>query len=108
MIINGNNLFRGFFGAFDYDAGAHHFQVGGWWEHNDFNQARRFYALASRSAPGLSFRDYPKNPFFTQWDIDAEAVVHSDVLPAVARLAERREVHRLAAPAFVQIGRAHV
>ncbi|MGD0377579.1 MAG: hypothetical protein ABSB01_23720, partial [Streptosporangiaceae bacterium] len=30
--------------------------------------------------------------------IDAEPVVHSDVLPAVARLAERREIHRLTAP----------
>ena len=28
-------------------------------------------------------------------------MVHSDVLPAVARLAERREVHRLTAPALV-------
>jgi hypothetical protein len=28
-------------------------------------------------------------------------MVHNDVFPAVARLAERREVHRLAAPALV-------
>src|SRR5450631_103847 len=33
--------------------------------------------------------------------IDAEPMVHSDVLPAVARLAEGREIHRLAAPALV-------
>ena len=33
--------------------------------------------------------------------IDAEPVVHSDVLPAVARLAEGREVHHLTAPALV-------
>ena len=33
--------------------------------------------------------------------IDAEPMVHRDVLPAVARLAEGREVHRLTAPALV-------
>ena len=33
--------------------------------------------------------------------IDAEPMVHSDVLPAVSRLAEGREIHRLAAPALV-------
>ena len=33
--------------------------------------------------------------------IDAEPVVHADVLPAVARLAERREVHRTTAPTLV-------
>jgi hypothetical protein len=33
--------------------------------------------------------------------IDAEPMVHSDVLPAVARLAEGREIHRLAAPALI-------
>ena len=33
--------------------------------------------------------------------IDAEPMVHSDVLPAVARLAEGREIHHLTAPALV-------
>lgn len=58
----------GVFGTLDYDAGAHHLQIGGWWEHNDFNQARRFYALQSRTQPGLSFRAFPANPFYTQWE----------------------------------------
>ena len=34
--------------------------------------------------------------------VDAQSMVHNDVFPAVARLAERREVHRLAAPALVR------
>ena len=33
--------------------------------------------------------------------IDAEPMVQSDVLPAVARLAERGEIHRLTAPALI-------
>lgn len=60
----------GVFGSLDFDIGIQSISVGGWYEHNDFNQARRFYALQSRTDPGLSFRDYPKNPFFTQWEFD--------------------------------------
>lgn len=44
--------------------------VGGWYEHNDFRQARRFYALASRTDPGRSARNFMRNPFFTQWDFN--------------------------------------
>lgn len=60
----------GVFGSVDFTLGIQSISVGGWYEHNDFNQARRFYALASRTDPGLSFRDYPKNPFFTQWEFN--------------------------------------
>ncbi len=60
----------GVFGSVDFAIGIQNFTVGGWYENNKFNQARRFYAFASRSEPGLSFRDYPKNPFFTQWAFD--------------------------------------
>lgn len=60
----------GLFGSFNIDLGDNQVSVGGWYEHNEFNQARRFYALASRTDPGFSFRDYPKNPFFTQWEFD--------------------------------------
>ncbi|WP_442947041.1 TonB-dependent receptor [Novosphingobium sp.] len=60
----------GVFGSLDFTLGIQSISVGGWYEHNDFNQARRFYALASRTDPGLSFRDYPKNPFATQWEFD--------------------------------------
>ncbi len=60
----------GVFGSTNFQLGFNAVKVGGWYEHIKFNQARRFYALASRTDPGLSFRDYPKNPFFTQWEFD--------------------------------------
>ncbi|WP_242123502.1 TonB-dependent receptor [Sphingobium sp. Sx8-8] len=60
----------GVFGSIDFSLGIQNFTVGGWYENNKFNQARRFYALASRTEPGLSFRDYPQDPFATQWEFD--------------------------------------
>ncbi len=60
----------GVFGSVDYTLGIQNLSVGAWYENNQFHQARRFYAFGSRTAPGLSFRDYPKNPFFTQWEFD--------------------------------------
>lgn len=60
----------GVFGSVDYTLGIQNLSVGGWYENNKFHQARRFYAFASRTEPGLSFRDYPKNPFATQWEFD--------------------------------------
>nr|MBA4771271.1 TonB-dependent receptor [Sphingobium sp.] len=60
----------GVFGSLDYVIGIQTLNVGAWYENNKFDQARRFYAFASRTEPGLSFRDYPKNPFFTQWAFD--------------------------------------
>jgi iron complex outermembrane receptor protein len=60
----------GAFGSIDYTLGIQTLNVGAWYEQNKFDQARRFYAFASRTAPGLSFRDYPTNPFATQWEFD--------------------------------------
>jgi iron complex outermembrane receptor protein len=60
----------GAFGSVDFVLGIQNLSVGAWYENNQFHQARRFYAFASRTAPGLSFRDYPKNPFATQWEFD--------------------------------------
>lgn len=40
--------------------------VGGWYERNDFRQARRFYALDSRTVPTRSALQLQENPFFTQ------------------------------------------
>jgi len=61
----------GVFGSVDFTvADINKVTVGGWYEHNKFNQARRFYALTSRTDPGRSFRDYPTNPFFTQWNFN--------------------------------------
>ncbi len=60
----------GLFGSAGFELGFNALTVGGWYEHNAFNQARRFYDLASRTDPGRSFRDYPTDPFFTQWEFD--------------------------------------
>ena len=60
----------GLFGRVSAKLGNHDISVGAWYENNDYNQARRFYAFTSRTEPGLSFRKYPKNPFFTQWEFD--------------------------------------
>ena len=59
----------GLFGDVTADFGANHLIVGGWFENNDFEQARRFYALASRTAPGVDLLKFQTGAFFTQWDI---------------------------------------
>ena len=60
----------GLFGSLIWTSGINELNVGGWYETNSFNQARRFYDLTSRTDPGRSFRRYPTNPFFTQWEFD--------------------------------------
>ena len=45
---------------------SHKPNIGVWYEHNGYNQARRFYALGYLS-PGLSPYDYASSPFATQW-----------------------------------------
>lgn len=62
----------GLYGSLKFELGSNELTIGGWWETNSFNQARRFYGLVSRTNPGLSFREYPRNPFFTQWEFDFE------------------------------------
>jgi hypothetical protein len=44
--------------------------LAGWYERNDFRQARRFYALTSRTVPGRSALNFQLDPFFTQWDFN--------------------------------------
>jgi len=60
----------GLFGKLSWEYQGNKLTVGGWYETNSFNQARRFYDLQSRTVPGRSFREYPTNPFFTQWEFD--------------------------------------
>ena len=50
-----------------YEAGANTLQVGGWYEHNDFDQARRYYGL-SADAPNRSALSFQDDPFFTQYE----------------------------------------
>jgi iron complex outermembrane recepter protein len=56
----------GVFGALNVDLGSHQVTAGLWFETNNFNQARRFYAedLAAPKRDPLGFQS---NPFFTQW-----------------------------------------
>jgi iron complex outermembrane recepter protein len=50
--------------AFQLDAGF-------WFENNNFNQARRFYALENNiTGSSRSARKFQRNPFRTQWEYD--------------------------------------
>lgn len=60
----------GLFASLNADLGMNDFTAGGWYENNDFNQARRFYAYTSRTEPGRDHRDFMTNPFFTQWEFN--------------------------------------
>jgi iron complex outermembrane receptor protein len=56
--------------ALAWTSGNHEVEGGLWFENNDFNQARRFYAEPSRAAPSRSFEDFQSNPFRTDWEYD--------------------------------------
>jgi iron complex outermembrane recepter protein len=60
----------GVFGSLLAEVGDHEISVGGWYEHNDFTQARRFYAYESLTTPGRDHTKFQRNPFFTQWLFD--------------------------------------
>lgn len=60
----------GVFSSLNADIGDHEITVGGWYEHNDFTQARRFYAYESLTTPGRDHTKFQRNPFFTQWLFD--------------------------------------
>jgi iron complex outermembrane receptor protein len=60
----------GVFSSLNAEVGDHEVTVGGWYEHNDFTQARRFYAYESNTTPGLDHTKFLRNPFFTQWMFD--------------------------------------
>ena len=60
----------GAFGSVTAETGINTLTVGGWYENNDFQQARRFYALTSRTNPGRDSLKFQSDPFATQWDFD--------------------------------------
>jgi iron complex outermembrane receptor protein len=60
----------GVFSSLNAEVGDHAVTVGSWYEHNDFTQARRFYAYESNTTPGLDHTKFLVNPFFTQWLFD--------------------------------------
>lgn len=60
----------GVFSSLNAEVGAHEITIGGWYEHNDFSQARRFYAYESNTNPGRDHTKFMRNSFFTQWQFD--------------------------------------
>ena len=57
----------GVFGDVGTKIGINDVTVGGWYERNDFRQARRYYALSSRTDPGRDSLSFQSDPFATQW-----------------------------------------
>lgn len=49
----------------EMELGDHLVKAGVWFEDNDFDQARRFYAASPNAIP--SVYEFPSNPFLTQW-----------------------------------------
>jgi iron complex outermembrane recepter protein len=64
---------KGVFGSVSNDWGFGQLTLGAWYERNDFRQARRFYALTSRTVPGRSALRFQSDPFATQWDFNYTA-----------------------------------
>lgn len=60
---------KGVFGSIGGKLAFNDITLGGWYEMNDFRQARRFYALDSRTASSRNSLDFQTNPFFTQWEL---------------------------------------
>lgn len=59
---------KGVFGSVDGDLGAFgKVTVGAWYERNDFEQARRYYGLDSRTVSTRDSLEFQTNPFATQW-----------------------------------------
>lgn len=61
---------KGVFASLSIPVAITQLTVGGWYERTDFEQARRFYALTSRTEPGRVFTSFQSNPFFTQWNYE--------------------------------------
>ena len=59
----------GLFSTLKGEFGPHKASLGVWFENNDFEQSRRFYAYESRTNAGLDHLRFQTNPFFTQWQI---------------------------------------
>ncbi|MEG3088801.1 TonB-dependent receptor domain-containing protein [Sphingomonas sp. PB4P5] len=59
----------GVLGHVAVDTGPNHLEIGGWYESNDFQNARRFYGLANQATASLPTLEFKKNPFATQFDV---------------------------------------
>ena len=58
---------KGVFGSLGGTLAFNDLTVGGWYERNDFRQARRFYALDSTTVPTRDSLHFQESPFATQW-----------------------------------------
>ncbi len=52
-----------------YEDDVQRVEIGGWYESNNFQNARRFYGLANQDTPSLPVLQYKRNPFATQFDV---------------------------------------
>ena len=57
---------QGAIGSLDYRLGSNDIEAGFWFEHNAFNEARRFYGL-NADASNRNNLDFQTDPFYTQW-----------------------------------------
>ncbi len=57
----------GVIGNAAYDMDHNKIAASIWYENNDFNQARRFYAVTGTTTPSTNALAYQSNPFLTQW-----------------------------------------
>jgi iron complex outermembrane receptor protein len=57
---------KGVVGRATWSLGSHEISFGGWYEDNDFSQARRFYGL-NAATPQRDSLEFMRGPFFTQW-----------------------------------------
>lgn len=62
-ISRGGNLTR-----LAWEAGANRLEVGGWYESNTFDQARRYYGMANGTSPNRDAQQFQDNAFRTDWD----------------------------------------
>ncbi|MCW1381375.1 TonB-dependent receptor [Novosphingobium sp. KCTC 2891] len=81
---------RGVFGSINADLGMNNLTIGGWYENNDFEQARRFYAYESRTNPGRDHLHFMRNPFFTQWDVQFNTKTYQYFVEDVISLGDAR------------------
>lgn len=58
---------EGIIGNLAYETGKNKIAASIWYENNDFDQARRFYAVTGTTVPSTTALTYQSNPFFTQW-----------------------------------------
>ncbi|KQT31170.1 TonB-dependent receptor [Sphingomonas sp. Leaf412] len=51
-----------------WQAGANRLELGGWYESNTFDQARRFYGMSDGATANRDAQDFQSNAYRTQWD----------------------------------------